>query len=76
MRFKYIDDLTNLTVLELVLIGGLLADYNFKQQVASDIGIDDNYVPATSLTTHNEIDQIAKWTVKNMMKLKGASQIK
>ena len=58
MRFKYVDDLT---ILELVLLGGLLTDYNFKQQVASDIGIDENYVPATSLTTQNNIDQIVKW---------------
>ena len=36
-RFKYIDDLS---VLQLVLLSGLLTDYNFHQHVALDIGID------------------------------------
>ena len=35
-RFKYIDDLS---ILQLVLISGLLVDYDFYQHVASDIGM-------------------------------------
>ena len=46
LRFKFVDDLT---VLELVMMAGLLTEYNFKQHVASDIGIDEHYIPATSL---------------------------
>ena len=34
-RFKYIDDLS---VLQLVLLSGLLVEYNFVQHVASDVG--------------------------------------
>ena len=51
---SYVDDLT---VLELVMMGGLLSEYNFKQNVASDIGIDEQYMSAetwphrTTLTT-------------------------
>ena len=66
LRFKYVDDLT---ILELVLLGGLLTDYNFKQHVASDIGIDEMYVPAPSLTTQQNIANISKWTSDNLMKL-------
>ena len=66
MRYKYVDDLT---VLELVLFAGLLTDYNFKQHIASDIGIDEHYVPADSLTTQANLDQIAAWTEENQMKL-------
>ena len=66
MRFKYVDDLT---VLELVLLSGLLTDYNFKQHVASDIGIDEYYVPASSLSTQDNINQIARWTDENKMQL-------
>ena len=44
-RFKYIDDLS---VLQLVLLSGLLTDYNFHQHVASDIGIDQKYLPAST----------------------------
>ena len=66
MRFKYVDDLT---VLELVLLANLLTEYNFKQHVASDIGIDEYYVPATSLASKTNIDSIANWTDENKMKL-------
>ena len=50
MRFKYVDDLT---VLELVLLTGLLTEYNFKQHIASDVGIDEMFVPASSLSNQN-----------------------
>ena len=66
MRFKYVDDLT---VLELVLLANLLTEYNFKQHVASDIGIDEFYVPATSLASQTNIESIANWTTENKMKL-------
>ena len=66
MRFKYVDDLT---VLELVLLGGLLTDYNFHQHVASVLGIDEHFVPATSLATQQNIDQITDWTAENLMQL-------
>ena len=39
-RFKYIDDLS---VLQLVLLSGLLIDYNFHTHVASDIAIDQKF---------------------------------
>ena len=66
MRFKYVDDLT---VLELVMMAGLLSEYNFKQHVASDIGIDEKYVSATNLKTQENINSIADWTEENKMKL-------
>ena len=66
MRFKYVDDLT---VLELVLLTGILTEYNFKQHVASDIGTDELYVPATHLKSQQYIDKIAAWTADNQMKL-------
>jgi hypothetical protein len=66
MRFKYVDDLT---VLELVLLTTLLTEYNFKQHVASDIGTDEYYVPASSLTTQGTINDISTWTTTNQMKL-------
>ena len=42
MRFKFVDDLS---VLELVMLTSLLSEYNFRQHVASDIGIDELFVP-------------------------------
>ena len=59
----------DLTVLELVMLGGLLTEYNFKQHVASDIGIDELYVPASSLQTQDNLNSIDDWTTRNRMKL-------
>ena len=42
-RFKYIDDLS---VLQLICMTGLLVDYNFWQHGASDICIDDKFLPS------------------------------
>ena len=39
MRFKFVDDLS---MLELVMLGGWLSNYNFKQLMANDIGIDEH----------------------------------
>ena len=66
MRFKYVDDLT---VLELVMFGSWLSEYNFKNHVASDIGIEEKYVSATNLQTQDTINSIAEWTDTNLMKL-------
>ena len=65
-RFKFVDDLS---VLELVMLSSLLTQYNFKQHVANDIGIDEHYVPASSLQTQNILNNIAEWTDQNLMKL-------
>ena len=65
-RFKFVDDLT---VLELVMLSSLLTEYNFKQHVASDIGIDELYVPAASLQTQKNLDSISQWTADNLMQL-------
>ena len=54
LRFKYVDDLS---VLELVMLAGLVSEFNFKQQVASDIGIDELYVAGENLTTQENPQQ-------------------
>ena len=66
LRFKFVDDLT---VLELVMMTGLLTEYNFKAHVASDIGIDELFIPAASLETQSNLNNIAKWTENNKMKI-------
>ena len=65
-RFKYIDDLS---VLELVMMTGLLKDYNFYEHVASDIGIGQSYLPPASYSTQGTLDKISAWTIRNMMLL-------
>ena len=68
-RFKYIDDLS---ILQLVLLSGLLVDYDCYQHLASDIGIYMKYLPATSYNTQNYLDSISSWTQENPMKLNEA----
>ena len=65
-RFKYIDDPS---LLQLILLSGLLIDYNFKSHVASDIGIDQKFLPPGSLQTQEAINKIENWTESNLMKL-------
>ena len=65
-RFKFIDDLS---ILQLICFSGLLLEYDFKQHVASDVGIDQLYLPTSSFHTQTSLDYIAKWTTDNLMKL-------
>ena len=44
-RFKYIDDLS---ILQLILLSGLLVDYNIYEHIPSDIPINEKYLPPTS----------------------------
>ena len=44
-RCKYIDDLS---VLQLILLSGLLVEYDFHQHVASDIGVDMKFLQTAS----------------------------
>ena len=66
LRFKYVDDLS---VLELILLTGILSEYNFKQHVASDVGIDEYYVAPENIQTQDTLDRISDWTNQNKMKL-------
>ena len=66
MRFKFVDDLS---ILELVMLGGWLSTYNFKQHVANDIGIDEHFVSADNLKTQGYLNNIGEWTEHYLMVL-------
>ena len=68
-RFKYIDDLS---LLQLTCFSGLLIEYNFLQHVASNIGIDEQYLPPSSYQTQDTLNHISSWTSANLMKLNEA----
>jgi hypothetical protein len=65
-QFKYCDDLS---ILELVMIGGILTEYDFHQHVASDIGIGEKFLPPQQLETQPRLNWIADWTDQNLMRL-------
>ena len=66
-KFKFIDDLSILEIINLLMIG--ISSYNFKSHVASHIGDHGQYIPADSLKTQKHINKINAWTEQNMMKL-------
>jgi hypothetical protein len=61
-RYKYIDDLS---VLQLVLLSGLLVEYNFHEHMASDIGIGQKFLPPSSYNSQEIINHITEWTDVN-----------
>ena len=66
-RFKYCDDLS---VLEIVMLADILTEYNFLEHVASDVGVDQLYLPSQGLETQSNLNSIASWTEDNLMQLK------
>ena len=65
-RFKYIDDLS---IFQLICLAGLLTDYDFSKHVASDIAIDQQYLPPEKYKLQESLDSISNWTQDNLMKL-------
>ena len=65
-KFKYIDDLS---ILQFIPLAGLLCEYNFRLHVASDIGIDNYFLPPHSNEMQQYLDNICSWTENNLMVL-------
>ena len=65
-RFKCIDDLE---ILELVLLSGILEDYDGVSYVPSDLPLDHQFLPGSSTLTQINPDKIARWTSDNKMLL-------
>ena len=67
MKFKFVDDLSTLEKLNLLLVG--LSTYNFRTHVASDIGIDQKFLPSENIEAQSSLNKIVKWTKDNKMQL-------
>ena len=61
MKFKFVDDLSALELLNLILIG--LSSYNFKNHDASDIGIDQLFLPSENNKSQETLNKIEEWTI-------------
>ena len=59
-KFKFIDDLSTLEMLNLVMSG--ISSYNFRQHVASDIGVHGQYLPVENIESQLYLDKICQWT--------------
>ena len=68
-RFKFIDDLS---ILQLICLSGLLAEYQYRAHVPTDIATDQLFLPTESFQTQEQLDLISDWTNNNLMKLNAA----
>ena len=66
-KFKFIDDLSFLEWINLIIQG--LTSYNFKAHVASDIGVHNQFLPSQNISSQGSLDKISKWTEDQQMKL-------
>ena len=66
-KFKFIDDLSILEIINLVSIG--LASYNCHQHVPSDIAIENLYLDSKNIKSQVYLDSIQNWTDNKQMKL-------
>ena len=64
-RFKFVDDLTILEIINLLSIG--LSSYNVKNQVPSDIILSNQFIPAENLKSQDYLDEISLWTRNQKM---------
>ena len=66
-KFKFIDDLSILELINLVMSG--MSSYNFKQHVASDIGVHGQYLPPKNINSQEYMDRVCNWTDDMQMAL-------
>ena len=67
-KFKFIDDLSILEIVNLLSIG--LSSYNFHQHVASDIPSSGFYIDPVNMRTKQYLEKITDWTEENKLNTK------
>ena len=66
-RFKFVDDLTTLEIVNLLTVG--MTCFNVKAQVPNDLFEHNQYIPAENLKSQNILDSISDWTMKQKIKI-------
>ena len=66
-RFKFLDDLSILEVVNLLTVG--ISSYNVKHHIPNDIPSHNGFISAENLKTQGYINQISCWTENMKMKL-------
>ena len=56
-RFKFIDDLTVLEIVNLLMVG--ISSYNIKNHVPSDVLENNQFIPPTNLKSQDILDEIS-----------------
>jgi hypothetical protein len=68
-RYKFCDDHN---ILEVVMLGDVLVEYDFQQHVASDVGLGQEFLDPSLCNTQEQMNTIAEWTDQNLMHLNEA----
>ena len=68
-RFKFVDDLSVLEIVNLLTIG--ISSFNIKGQVPSDIPQDNQFIPPQNLKSQQWLDEISNWTQNQKMLING-----
>ena len=66
-RFKFIDDLSILEIINLLTVG--LTSHDFKAQVPSDVPLHNQIIPAENLKSQEWLKAIENWTEEKQMKI-------
>ena len=66
-RFKFVDDLTVLEIVNLLTIG--ITSYNLKQHIPSDLPVHSQYIPGNNLKSQQWLDEINQWTTNQKMQI-------
>ena len=64
-RYKFVDDLTVLEIVNLLTIG--LSSFNTRNQVPNDIGEHNQFIPPENLKSQTYLNEINSWTTKQRM---------
>ena len=56
-----------LEILNLISVG--ISRYNFRQHVASDIGVNQQFIPSDKIKSQDYMDKISEWTDSKKTKL-------
>ena len=66
-RFKFVDDLTILEIINLLTVG--LSSYNTKHQVPSDMLQNNQFIPPQNLKSQAYLNEIHSWTENQKIKI-------
>ena len=66
-RFKFVDDLTILEIVNLLTVG--LTSFNIKYQVPNDIIKENKFIPSQNLKSQENLNNINNWTEEQKMKI-------
>ena len=64
-RYKFVDDLTVLEIINLINIG--ISSHNFRNQVPNDVPSHGQIIPNVNLRSQGYIEDISKWTKNQQM---------